>query len=218
MTLTSFTFRVFALLQHQLSRIARARRAVVAALVITPAFVLADAQAQGSASPTSSATMAPVNDLPNSFRTVEGWARLPDGRAWGSTSAVDIDKDGKHVWVAERCSANNCLNSTLDPILKFAPDGRLVASFGGGMIQSPHGIHVDPSGNIWVTDCSCTLGRADTSAAARAVAAAAPKRGHQIFKFAPDGKLLLTLGKAGGGRGSEVFYQPNDVLVAPNGS
>ena len=51
----------------------------------------------------SSATMAPVNDLPNPYRTVEGWAKLPDGRAWGSTSAVDIDKDGKHIWVAERC-------------------------------------------------------------------------------------------------------------------
>jgi sugar lactone lactonase YvrE len=29
--------------------------------------------------------------------------------------------------------------------------------------------------------------------------------------------LLLTLGKAGGGRDPEFFFQPNDVLVAPNG-
>ena len=41
--------------------------------------------------------------------------------------------------------------------------------------------------------------------------------GHQVFKFSPDGKLLMTLGKAGGGREAEYFYQPNDVLVAPNG-
>src|SRR5215212_4633270 len=98
-------------------------------------FAQAPAAAQGGA--WMSAT--PTNDLPNPYNTVEGWAKLPDGRAWGSTSAVDGDKDGKHIWVAERCSANNCLNSTLDPVLKFAPDGKLVASFGAGMIQSPHG-------------------------------------------------------------------------------
>jgi streptogramin lyase len=39
-----------------------------------------------------------------------------------------------------------------------------------------------------------------------------------VFKFSPDGKLLLTLGRAGGGRDPEFFYQPNDVLVAPNGN
>ena len=44
----------------------------------------------------------PTNDAPNPYRTVEGWAKLPEGIKWGSTSAVDIDKDGKSVWVAER--------------------------------------------------------------------------------------------------------------------
>ena len=38
-----------------------------------------------------------------------------------------------------------------------------------------------------------------------------------MFKFSPDGKLLMTLGKPGGGREPDYFYQPNDVLVAPNG-
>src|SRR6187402_2917680 len=49
----------------------------------------------------SSAT--PTNDAPNPYNTIEGWAKLPEGREWGSTSAVDIDKDGKSVWVGERC-------------------------------------------------------------------------------------------------------------------
>ena len=44
-----------------------------------------------------------TNDLPNPYRTVDGWAKMPEGRTWGSTSAVDIDKDGKSIWVAERC-------------------------------------------------------------------------------------------------------------------
>jgi sugar lactone lactonase YvrE len=41
--------------------------------------------------------------------------------------------------------------------------------------------------------------------------------GHQVYKFSPDGRLLMTLGKAGGAAEPEFFYQPNDVLVAPNG-
>src|SRR5712675_675961 len=43
--------------------------------------------------------------LPNPYRAVEDWAKLPDGRSWGSTSAVDVDRDG-NIWVAERCGAN----------------------------------------------------------------------------------------------------------------
>ncbi len=42
--------------------------------------------------------------------------------------------------------------------------------------------------------------------------------GHQVIKFSPDGKVLLTLGKAGGARDPEFFYQPNAVYVAPDGN
>ena len=38
-----------------------------------------------------------------------------------------------------------------------------------------------------------------------------------MYKFSPDGKVLLTLGKPGGAAAPDYFYQPNDVLVAPNG-
>src|SRR5213592_13556 len=75
---------------------------------------------------------APTNDAPNPYRTVENWAQLPEGRKWGSLSAVEIDKDGKSIWVAERCGGNSaCLDSpTVDPILKFDSSGKLVKSFG----------------------------------------------------------------------------------------
>lgn len=167
--------------------------------------------------------MKPTNDLPNPYRTVEGWAKMPDGRTWGSTSAVAIDRDGQSVWVAERCGVNNCVGSTLDPVLKFDVTGKLVKSFGAGMILSPHGIVVDKDDNIWVVDCACTIGggrgRGGAAGAAPAPAppAADPTKGHQVFKFSPDGKLLLTLGKPGGGRDPEFFFQPNNLLVAPNG-
>ena len=153
--------------------------------------------------------VVPINDVANPYRTVDGWAKLRDGRMWGSTSAVDIDKDGRSIWVAERCGANSCAGSTLPPVLKFDASGTLLTSFGAGMMISPHGIHVDRDGNVWVTDCACT---------GRAAADASAPMGHQIFKFSPQGKLLLTLGTAGGGKGTAFFFQPNDVLVAPNGN
>src|SRR5437867_4148350 len=74
----------------------------------------------------------PVNDLPNPYATVENWAKMPEGRTWGATSAVEIDRDGKSIWVAERCGANTCVESNLPTVLKFDPTGKLVKSFGAG--------------------------------------------------------------------------------------
>src|SRR5919106_1541293 len=79
----------------------------------------------------------PTNDLPNPYQTVANHFKMPEGRTWGSTSAVEIDKDGKSIWVAERCQANSCLNSNLDPIMKFDSTGRLVRSFGAGLLLFP---------------------------------------------------------------------------------
>jgi len=139
-------------------------------------------------------------DLPNPYRTVESWFKLPDGRMWGSTSAVEVDRDG-NLWVAERCGANSCAGSNLPSILKFDASGKLLKSFGEGMFVFPHGIYVDPQGNIWVTDGQGKDGK-----------------GQQVFKFNPDGKVLMTLGKAGvAGDGLDTFNQPSDVIVAANG-
>jgi streptogramin lyase len=163
----------------------------------------------------------------NPYRTIEGWAKMPEGRTWGSTSAVDIDRDGRSIWVAERCGANTCLNrttgeiSSLPTILKFDPSGKLVKSFGNGLLIFPHGIHVDREGNIWVTDgqdnAPAPLTAAATAAADRLGPQPGATKGHQVFKFSPDGTLLMTLGKPGGAAAPEYFYQPNDVVTAPNG-
>jgi streptogramin lyase len=199
----------------------------------------------GSASVLAQSAPSPVNEAPNPYLTVENWAKLPEGRLWGATSAVEIDKDGAGVWVAERCGGNSaCLESpSVDPILHFDASGRLVKSFGAGMIVSPHGIHVDRDGNVWVTDyqdnaprpargaAGATAGTSGGAAAAgQATAgpgvargrgpvgpAAGASKGHQVFKFSPDGKLLMTLGQPGGAVAPGYFFQPNDVAVARNG-
>ena len=151
------------------------------------------------------ADVQPVNDRPNPYRTLDDWAKLPDGRTWGSTSAVDVDRDGRSIWVAERCGANSCATSTLPPILKLDAAGHVVKSFGAGLFVTPHGIYVDRDGNVWITDASDGTNRT-------------PGKGHQVFKFNPEGKVLLTLGKAGvPGDGRDTFNRPSDVVVAPNG-
>ena len=176
------------------------------------------------------ATMAPVNDAPNPYSTVENYFKLPEGRPWGSTSAVDVDPDGKSIWVAERCGQNGCWDrakgamSPVPVILKFDANGTLVKSFGTGIAVFPHGIHVDKEGNVWITDGQDNLPRRAPGAPADAPMPAMPAKvvGHQVFKFSPDGKLLLTLGKPGGNQPGQPadpasFYQPNDVITYPNG-
>jgi sugar lactone lactonase YvrE len=168
----------------------------------------------------------PVNERPNPYQTIENQFKLPEGRAWGSTSAVEIDKDGRSIWVAERCGVNSCADpatgkmSPLDPVLKFDASGKLVKSFGAGMIAFAHGIYVDRDGNIWVTDANDNRPRPARGAAPGTPAPAAPAKlvGHQVVKFSPDGKVLMTLGKAGvAGNPPEALTEPNDVVTAPNG-
>jgi len=169
--------------------------------------VVALAVVAGASVSTQSAQ--PVNDLPNPYATVENWAKMPEGRTWGATSAVEIDRDGKSIWVGERCGANSCAGSTMASVLKFDETGKLVKSFGEGMFIFPHGMHVDRQGNVWVTD-GVPPGAANNPAAAG--------KGHIVVKFSPEGKVLLTLGKAGvTGDGPDTFNQPSDVVTAPNG-
>src|SRR5216683_1962598 len=145
-------------------------------------------------------TDAATNTRPNPYRTIENWAKLPEGRPWGSTAGVSVDRQGD-IWAAERCGANTCAGSNLAPILEFDPSGKLLRSFGAGMFLFPHGMTVDKDGNIWVTDGQGANGK-----------------GHQVFKFSPDGKVLMTLGKAGvAGDGPDTFNQPSAVAIAPNG-
>jgi DNA-binding beta-propeller fold protein YncE len=161
----------------------------------------------------------PTNDLPNPYRTIEQHFKMPEGRTWGSTSAIEIDKDGRGIWIAERCGANSCLNSNLAPILRFDASGTLVKSFGEGMLIFPHGIYVDRDGNLWVTDGQDNAPRPEGQRGGASLSGPLPGAtiGHQVFKFSPDGRLLMTLGKPGGAAEPGYFYQPNDVLVARNG-
>ena len=138
---------------------------------------------------------------PNPYVADTGFFKLPPGRTMGSSSGVAVDSRG-HVWIAERCGANTCAGSLLDPILEFDAKGNFIKAFGGGMLLFPHGLFVDARDHIWVTD-----GHSDGA------------KGAQVFEFAASGKLLRALGKPGVSReGPDTFAEPNAVVVAPDGT
>ena len=148
------------------------------------------------------ATLVPINDLPNPYERVEPWAELPDGvESWPAVTGVEPGPDG-NIYVFYRCFENSCAGRPEDPIVKFHPNGTMLASWGAGLFVYPHGFHVDFEGNVWATDADA---EGDT--------------GHQVFKFSSNGELLMMLGQPGiAGDGPGLFNQPTDVFVAPDGN
>jgi len=59
------------------------------------------AQARGGTPQTDK--VAPVNGGANPYRVIRDWAHI-DGRPWGGSNGVAIDRDGKTVWAAAGCS------------------------------------------------------------------------------------------------------------------
>jgi len=161
-------------------------------------------------------------DLPNPYRLVENWPTLPagmNGGRWGELIRADLDRGG-NIWVFHRCfntepaGSATCVGRTDPPILQFDPSGRLLSSFGGGLFAFPHGFTIDPDGNVWASDANAN----ETVLGLSAKGANGVLRGHQVFKFSPAGKLLMTLGKAGvPGNGPDTFDQPSGIAVAPSG-
>jgi 6-bladed beta-propeller len=191
---------------------------------------------------TATMQLAAQSGLPNPYRPVQGladgggpsvpggaWARLPGGREMGPPASVHVDIDGESIWAAIRCDETSplpvaaggrfgldCLGSdnrikNIDTVFKFDSRGNVVRSFGSGMFIWPHGLLVDREGNVWVTDA---VGAQGVAMAAKA----GVRAGHQVVKFSPDGKVLMTLGEAGvAGSDESHFTSPSAVAVAANG-
>ena len=178
-------------------------------IFISPALVFAQ---RGAISPPEHANQEPINHLPNPYETVRNFGTLPDGRTWGSVSAINVDIDGVHIWVGDRCGTNSCAESDVDPIVKMDPNGNIVQSFGAGLITWPHGMDVDAEGNVWIVDARSPNERELERTPN------APRNGHQVVKFSPEGEVLLVLGTPGErGNPPSHFSEPNDVAIAPDG-
>ena len=95
-------------------------------------------------------------DLPNPYKLVEGWPTLPatmNGGRWGEVIRVHVARDG-NIWVFHRCfnivppGSAICIGrgEANPPILQFDPSGKLLKSFGAGLLAYPHGFTVTVKG------------------------------------------------------------------------
>ena len=160
-------------------------------------------KASGVLSKTANDPRNAPNVQPNPYKADESFFKLPAGRKFGSSSSVAGDSKG-NIWVVERCGANNCAGSPLDPVMEFDSKGNFIKAFGAGMILFPHDLWIDNHDHLWIVDDHVD---------------AAAKKGNVVLEFDTSGKLLRTLGTPGAsGNDSATFSEPNAVLVAPDGT
>jgi sugar lactone lactonase YvrE len=153
-------------------------------------------RSQQGAAPASPPGAAP-GIMTNPYAMLESWPRLNAGMKWGA--AIGLIPDGKGgTWMHFRSEP---------PILHFDASGAITRSFAAGMFVQAHGFCRDRDGNFWAGDSGPF---ADNPATAG--------RGFQMFKFSPDGKVLLTLGQAGVSKaGRDTLIGPTSCAIAPNG-
>jgi len=147
----------------------------------------------------------------NPYQVIYHWGVLPDGRPMGVVTGVHPDPDGKHIWVLERCSENQCAGSDLHPLHKLDMEGNTVQSIGAGLFAWPHGFDLDAEGNIWITEGAPAGDPRGEPGFERGM-------GHQVIKINQSGEVLMRLGEAGvAGVDADHFNGPAAVLIAPNG-
>jgi len=137
------------------------------------------------------------------YHLVSDWPQLPDGMVLGQVAGVDVDSAGnvfvfhraERVWNGEDIKLELIASPTI--LVLNSETGELIDEWGAEMFAMPHGLTIDDEDNIWLTDVGL----------------------HQVFKFDPDGNLLLTLGERGSpGEDARHFNMPTDVAIAQDGS
>ncbi|MCB1243354.1 MAG: peptidyl-alpha-hydroxyglycine alpha-amidating lyase family protein [Verrucomicrobiales bacterium] len=133
---------------------------------------------------------------------VPGWPMLPQELVLGQCVGVGVDAANR-VFVFHRSGRKWSQPFPEAPIAAATVSvfdgnsGALLQAWGAGRFLMPHGLTIDPHGNVWLTDVAL----------------------QQVFQFTPEGKLLLTLGEARvPGTDASHFNLPTDVAVLADGS
>lgn len=120
------------------------------------------------------------------------WWHAPQGKVVGQVSSVAVGPDG-YIWVLHRPKtvAEEDRANAAQPLLKYAPDGRFIAGYGGAgpgydWPDVEHSLAIDAKGHIWVTGNS----RNDPARADDA-----------ILEFTGDGKFVKQIGARGASQG-----------------
>jgi peptidylamidoglycolate lyase len=137
----------------------------------------------------------------NSYEEVKNWPDLPPDVRLGECAGVAVDRNG-HVFIFHRPGRGfdpTATEKLEEPaVLEIDADsGTLIRSWGARTFLVPHGIAIDESNNVFLTDVGL----------------------QQVFEFSHDGRLLLVLGEPGvGGWDGTHFNQPTDVAIRPDGT
>jgi streptogramin lyase len=121
------------------------------------------------------------------YQPVPHGLKIPQDIELGAASSV--------VWTKE----NHLIlfNRGPNPLMEFDPRGRLLKTWGQGDYVRPHGMRLDPEGNIWTTDVN----------------------GHTVRKMNLDGEVLLTIGRMGEAGEPEdgLLNEPTDLTINEEG-
>ncbi len=122
------------------------------------------------------------------YEVVENWAKLPEGWEFKDAAAVACDsKDQVYVF-----------NRSEHPMMVFDRDGVFLRSWGEGQYPRAHGLHIDASDILYLTDDA----------------------GHMVRKCSTDGKVLLQLGVPGKPApfmSGEPFHRCTHTALSPKG-
>lgn len=157
----------------------RAAGIVASVFILTLAlFLPATAQVLDAPDP------AQMEDAPDlGYRAVEHGLKIPADVEMGAPSSV--------VWTAQ----NRLLvfNRGPNPFMEFDANGNFIRSWGQGQYLRPHGMRLDPEGNIWATDVN----------------------NHVVRKMNLAGEVLLTIGTPGQAGEPEdgLLNEPTDLSV-----
>ena len=152
-------------------------------------FLLGSAASLLAQRPTNPALLIPQEAPVLNYVAVPDPLPVPANVMMGASSSVAFDSKG-HLFVLSRGA---------QALTEFDENGKFIRAFGEGLFTRSHGLRTDKDGSIWTTDVGA----------------------HTVMKLNPQGQVILTLGTKGkAGEWNEttqLFNEPNDVLIAPNG-
>ena len=122
------------------------------------------------------------------YRVVENWAKLPEG--WNLTDVASVAVDSKdRVYL---------FNRGAHPMVVLDREGNFITSWGEGLFNRAHGLHIDADDNLYCTDDG----------------------DHTVRKCSTDGKVLLTIGipnKPAPFMSGEPFHRCTHTALSPKG-
>lgn len=141
--------------------------------------------------PAEIANCRPPNVPDLGYHPVPDIFKLPQGMNFGPCSAVAVTAKGNLL----------VFNRSEHALMEFDAKGKYLRSLASGIFSNPHGLRIDPQGNIWATDTGS----------------------HIVVKMNAKGRILMVLGVAG--RATEwhqaghlrCFNEPNDIAFGPRG-